>query len=104
MTAENAALQVLAKPGNPASTSCITSHPILRRKPAWASLRGNGRIKARTPGDSPMRRLGEIALIADYLAPLASHPGAFGLKDDAALLTGLPPAGLVITADGLVAG
>ncbi len=51
-----------------------------------------------------MRRLGEIALIADYLAPLAAHPGAFGLKDDAALLTGLPPAGLVITADGLVAG
>ena len=34
-----------------------------------------------------MRRLGEIALIADYLAPLATHPGAFGLKDDAALLT-----------------
>ena len=51
-----------------------------------------------------MRRLGEIALIADYLAPLAAHPGAFGLKDDAALLTGLPPAGLVVTADGLVAG
>ena len=51
-----------------------------------------------------MRRLGEIALISDYLAPLAAHPGAFGLKDDAALLTGLPPAGLVITADGLVAG
>ncbi|MGO9485343.1 MAG: thiamine-phosphate kinase [Rhodomicrobium sp.] len=51
-----------------------------------------------------MRRLGEIALIAEYLAPLAAHPGAFGLKDDAALLTGLPPAGLVVTADGLVAG
>ncbi len=51
-----------------------------------------------------MRRLGEIALIADYLAPLAAHPGAFGLKDDAALLTGLPKDGLVVTADGLVAG
>jgi thiamine-monophosphate kinase len=51
-----------------------------------------------------MRRLGEIALIAEYLAPLATHPGAFGLKDDAALLTGLPSNGLAITADGLVAG
>ncbi|MBI4725341.1 MAG: thiamine-phosphate kinase [Rhodomicrobium sp.] len=51
-----------------------------------------------------MRRLGEIALISDFLAPLASHPGAFGLKDDAALLTGLPASGLVVTADALVAG
>ncbi len=32
------------------------------------------------------------------------HPAALGLKDDAALLTGLPPTGLVITADALVAG
>ena len=51
-----------------------------------------------------MPGLGEIELIANYLAPLASHPGALGLKDDAALLTGLPATGLVITADGLVAG
>jgi thiamine-monophosphate kinase len=51
-----------------------------------------------------MRRLGEIALIADYLAPLATHPGAFGLKDDAALLSGLSPNGLVVTTDALVAG
>jgi thiamine-monophosphate kinase len=51
-----------------------------------------------------MRRLGEIALIADYLAPLATHAGAFGLKDDAALLTGLAPSGVVVTTDALVAG
>ncbi len=51
-----------------------------------------------------MRRLGEIALIADYLAPLATNPAAFGLKDDAALLAALPAHGLVVTADGLVAG
>jgi thiamine-monophosphate kinase len=51
-----------------------------------------------------MDRLGEIALIADYLAPLATHPAAFGLRDDAALLTKLPEPGLVITADALVAG
>jgi thiamine-monophosphate kinase len=51
-----------------------------------------------------MAGLGEIAFIADYLAPLASHPAAFGLKDDAALLTALPEHGLVITTDALVAG
>jgi thiamine-monophosphate kinase len=51
-----------------------------------------------------MRRLGEIAFITEYLAPLASHPGAFGLKDDAALLAGLPTSGLAVTADALVAG
>jgi thiamine-monophosphate kinase len=51
-----------------------------------------------------MRRLGEIALISEYLAPLASYPGAFGLKDDAALLAGLPISGLAVTTDALVAG
>lgn len=51
-----------------------------------------------------MRRLSEIALISEVLAPLATHPAAFGLKDDAALLTALPAHGLVITSDALVAG
>ncbi len=51
-----------------------------------------------------MPRLGEIALISDFLASLATHPGAFGLKDDAALLTGISASGLVVTADALVAG
>lgn len=51
-----------------------------------------------------MGRIGEIALIADYLAPLATHPGALGLKDDAAFLTALPANGLVITSDALASG
>ncbi|MGA7323899.1 MAG: thiamine-phosphate kinase [Rhodomicrobium sp.] len=51
-----------------------------------------------------MHRLGEIALISNFLAPLATHPGAFALKDDAALLTGISASGLVVTADALVAG
>jgi thiamine-monophosphate kinase len=51
-----------------------------------------------------MRRLGEIALISDYLAPLATGPASFGLKDDAALLTALPASGLVVTTDASVAG
>jgi thiamine-monophosphate kinase len=47
---------------------------------------------------------GEERLIARYFAPLAKHPGAFGLTDDAAALA--PPAGcdLVLKTDGIVAG
>ncbi len=42
--------------------------------------------------------------IARYFRPLATHPGAFGLGDDAAALT--PPAGcdVVLTTDGVIAG
>ena len=47
---------------------------------------------------------GEDRLIARYFRPLATHPGALGLVDDAAILS--PPAGcdLVVTTDALVAG
>jgi thiamine-monophosphate kinase len=53
---------------------------------------GNDRISA------------EERLIARYFSPLAKHPGAFGLSDDAAVLA--PPMGhdLVLTTDGVVAG
>jgi thiamine-monophosphate kinase len=46
----------------------------------------------------------EDRLIARYFRPLATHPGALGLRDDAAMLT--PPAGcdLVLTTDGVIAG
>src|SRR5262244_1567352 len=47
---------------------------------------------------------GEERLIARYFAPLAQHPGAFGLADDAAVIA--PPAGcdLVLKTDGIVGG
>src|SRR5262245_32907790 len=47
---------------------------------------------------------GEERLIERYFRPLARHPGAFGLLDDAAAVT--PPAGcdLVLTVDGIVGG
>jgi thiamine-monophosphate kinase len=47
---------------------------------------------------------GEERLIERYFRPLAKHPGALGLVDDAAAMT--PPAGcdLVLTCDGIVAG
>jgi thiamine-monophosphate kinase len=47
---------------------------------------------------------GEDRLIARYFKPIARHPGALGLIDDAAIFS--PPAGqeLVLTADVVVAG
>ena len=47
---------------------------------------------------------GEDRLIARHFKPIATHPGAFRLEDDAAAIA--PPEGcdLVLTADGLVAG
>jgi thiamine-monophosphate kinase len=46
----------------------------------------------------------EDRLIATYFRPFATHPGAFKLTDDAALLT--PPIGcdLVLTADAVIGG
>jgi thiamine-monophosphate kinase len=47
---------------------------------------------------------GEDHLIAKYFCPLARHPGALGLMDDAAIFT--PPEGcdLVLTKDAIVEG
>ncbi len=47
---------------------------------------------------------GEERLIARYFRPLAKHPGAFGLVDDAAAIE--PPVGcdLVLKTDGLIGG
>src|SRR5919106_1388205 len=55
--------------------------------------------KRRTKAES-----GEDLLIGRYFKPIARHPGALGLLDDAALLA--PPAGheLVVTADAVVGG
>jgi thiamine-monophosphate kinase len=52
----------------------------------------------------PSRPSAEDELITRYFAPLARHPGALGLRDDAAVFK--PPTGyeLVITADAIVAG
>ncbi|HUD87190.1 MAG TPA: thiamine-phosphate kinase [Xanthobacteraceae bacterium] len=56
-------------------------------------------MSAPDDGTSP-----EDRLIARYFRPLAKHPGAFGLADDAAVLT--PPAGcdVVATTDGVISG
>jgi thiamine-monophosphate kinase len=46
----------------------------------------------------------EERLIARYFRPLATHPGALGLADDAAVLTPPPGCDLVLTTDGVIAG
>ena len=46
----------------------------------------------------------EDRLIARYFRPLAKHPAALGLSDDAALLTPPPGCDLVLTTDGVIVG
>ena len=46
----------------------------------------------------------EDRLIARYFRPLATAPGAFGLADDAAVVTPPPGCDLVLTTDGVIAG
>jgi thiamine-monophosphate kinase len=47
---------------------------------------------------------GEDRLIARFFRPLATHPGALGLTDDAATLTPPPGCDLVLTTDAVVGG
>ena len=50
------------------------------------------------------RESGEDRLIARHFKPIARHPGAFGLTDDAAVFTPPKGDGLVVTADAIVGG
>jgi thiamine-monophosphate kinase len=47
---------------------------------------------------------GEFGVIAKVFAPLALHPGAFGLRDDAAILPRKSGLDLVVTTDAIVEG
>ena len=46
----------------------------------------------------------EDRLIARYFRPLAKHPGAFGLVDDAAVIAPPPGCDVVLTTDGVIVG
>src|ERR1700744_5622235 len=46
----------------------------------------------------------EDRLIARYFRPLARHPGAFGLVDDAAAIAPPPGCDVVLTTDGVISG
>jgi thiamine-monophosphate kinase len=54
--------------------------------------------------DEPGAISAEDRMIARYFRPLAKHPGAFGLIDDAAVLTALPGQDIVLTTDAIVGG
>ncbi len=57
------------------------------------------------PKDNDVTLRDEFSLIADFFAPLTENaPGAFQLRDDAAILTPTDGYNLVITKDMLVAG
>ena len=51
------------------------------------------------PSDS-----GEDRLIARYFKPLATHPGAFGLNDDAAAISPPPGCDIVLKTDAIIGG
>lgn len=52
----------------------------------------------------PSGESGEDRLIARYFRPLAKHPGALGLADDAAMITPLSGCDLVLKTDGVISG
>ena len=60
-----------------------------------------GRMASAAPAEAES---GEDRLIAKYFKPLARHPGAFGLTDDAAILTPPPGHDLVLKADAIIGG
>jgi thiamine-monophosphate kinase len=62
-------------------------------------------------GDAPEPAAGapagasaEDRLIATYFRPIATHPGAFGLADDAAAVAPPPGCDLVLKTDGIISG
>jgi thiamine-monophosphate kinase len=53
---------------------------------------------------NPADASAEDRLIATYFRPLATHPGAFDLADDAAAIAPPPGCDLVLTTDGVISG
>jgi len=52
----------------------------------------------------PLQGSTEDRLIARYFGPLAMHPGALGLSDDAAMITPPPGCDLILKTDGVISG
>src|ERR1700760_4397491 len=76
------------------------------RRPAWSTPCSIRSAVSSGPTSSAMadtRASGEDSLIARYLKPIATDPGAFGLVDDAAILKALGE-DIVVTTDAIVEG
>src|SRR3989304_3241826 len=92
--------------------------PTLRRpsssatRPAWAmrcSTSWGASCARRSLPGNPMpapddKMSAEDRLIARFFAPLATHPGALGLSDDAAFITPPPGCDLVLKTDAIIGG
>src|SRR5947208_10343468 len=92
----------------------------IAKRPAWSmrcstSSRGNCVRPSSTPprGEAMAKRAksqksgkesGEDRLIARHFKPIARHPGALGLTDDAAMLTPPPGYAMIVTADAIGGG
>ena len=63
---------------------------------------------SRQDGEEPESDAAEASaedrLIATYFRPIATHPGAFGLTDDAAAIAPPPGCDLVLKTDGVISG
>src|SRR6478609_8577290 len=82
------------------STRCWTASRTASAPPSSGKLR-----PMTSSSSSPPRRLGEFAMIAKLLSPLAANDaGAFGLTDDAATVKVPADQDLVVTKDMLVEG
>jgi thiamine-monophosphate kinase len=64
-----------------------------------------GDVMGNDKGGAPDDKISaEDRLIARFFAPLATHPGALGLADDAAFITPPPGCDLVLKTDAIVGG
>src|SRR5690349_17161040 len=106
--------------------SASPTRSSIARRPAWsmrcsmrwragfapASLRpqpADGNAPSAYPSPMVVRKTtsrgsAEDRLIARHFRPLATHPGALGLVDDAAVVKVPPGRELVLTSDGVIAG
>jgi thiamine-monophosphate kinase len=71
---------------------------------AQSSARASAQESASGSGQAFAGESAEDRLIATYFRPIATHPGAFGLADDAAAVTPPPGCDIVLTTDGLISG
>src|SRR3954463_16719735 len=85
------------------STRCSINSPANCVRASSTPPRGDA-VAKRAKGQKSASASGEDRLIARHFKPIARHPGALGLTDDAAMLTPRPGHALVVTTDAIVGG